>query len=127
LPCITSRRNASDASRLLQRLEYRWDTKLATQMEAKILGPMAYSRALAKPLLVITITDGEPSDNPQDKIISVIQQCRSRLAPRYGPNAVAFQFAQVCVLGEGAMIGDWKLQEAWPECGVLVAENKTLQ
>jgi hypothetical protein len=88
-------RSASDASRLLQRLEYRWDTKLATQLEAKILGPMAYSRALAKPLLVITITDGEPSDKPQDKIVSVIQECRARLAPRYGPNAVAFQFAQV--------------------------------
>lgn len=88
-------KSGSDASRLLQRLEYRWDTKLATQLEAKILGPMAYARQLAKPLLVITITDGEPSDKPQDKIVSVIQECRARLAPRYGPNAVAFQFAQV--------------------------------
>lgn len=50
-------KSGSDASRLLQRLEYRWDTKLATQLEAKILGPMAYARQLAKPLLVITITD----------------------------------------------------------------------
>lgn len=64
-------------------------------MENKILGPMAYRKALAKPLLIITITDGEPSDKPHDKIVSVIQDCRARLAPRYGPSAVAFQFAQV--------------------------------
>eukprot|EP00775_Hariotina_reticulata_P010679 gene10679-10838_t len=88
-------RQASDASRLLSGLEYRWDTKLATQMEAKILQPMAYSRRLSKPLLVITITDGEPSDKPMDKIMTTIQEARARLTPQYGPHAVAFQFAQV--------------------------------
>jgi uncharacterized protein YegL len=66
---------------------------------------MAYSRALAKPLLVITITDGEPSDKPQDKIVSVIQECRARLSPRYGPNAVAFQFAQVRGVDGAAEVG----------------------
>jgi uncharacterized protein YegL len=69
------------------------------------LGPLAYNRALAKPLLVITITDGEPSDKPQDKIVSVIQECRARLASRYGPNAVAFQFAQVRGQGGAAEAG----------------------
>eukprot|EP00879_Flechtneria_rotunda_P002346 GHRR01002541.1.p1 GENE.GHRR01002541.1~~GHRR01002541.1.p1 ORF type:complete len:321 (+),score=109.78 GHRR01002541.1:331-1293(+) len=92
-------KHASDASRLLQHLEYRWDTKLATQMENKILRPMAYNAHMNKPLLIITITDGEPSDKPQDKIISVIQECRQRLVGQYGPKAVAFQFAQVSYKG----------------------------
>ena len=76
-------------------MEYRYDTKIAAQMEAKILGPMAYSKRLQKPLLIITITDGEPSDKPKDRIVQVIQECRRQLTPLYGPKAVAFQFAQV--------------------------------
>jgi len=88
-------KNASDAERLLHNMEYRYDTKIAAQMEAKILGPMAYSKRLQKPLLIITITDGEPSDKPKDRIVQVIQECRRQLTPLYGPKAVAFQFAQV--------------------------------
>jgi uncharacterized protein YegL len=72
------------------------DTKLATQMEAKILRPMAYNSRLTKPLLVITVTDGEPTDSPQDKIIDVIQECSRKMQGQgLGPHAVAFQFAQV--------------------------------
>jgi len=59
-------KTADDASRLLRSLEYRWDTKIGTQLEAKILQPMAYSRKLRKPLLVISVTDGEPTDNAAD-------------------------------------------------------------
>lgn len=88
-------KSGADAERLLQNLEYRYDTKLGTQMEQKILIPMAYKRQLQKPLLIITITDGEPSENPKNKVVQVIQECRRRLAGQYGPKAVAFQFAQV--------------------------------
>jgi hypothetical protein len=57
---------------------------------------MAYNKRLAKPLLVITVTDGEPSDKPADKIFSVIQECVNQMSRAgYGPHAVAFQFAQV--------------------------------
>jgi hypothetical protein len=70
-------------------------------MEQKILIPMAYKRQLQKPLLIITITDGEPSENPKNKVVQVIQECRRRLAGQYGPKAVAFQFAQVRRPGGG--------------------------
>lgn len=74
----------------------RSDTKIGAQMEAKILRPMAYNKRLAKPLLIITVTDGEPSDNPRDKIFTVIHECVQQMARAgYGPHAVAFQFAQV--------------------------------
>lgn len=89
-------KTAEDASRLLRSLEYRYDTKIGTQLEAKILRPMAYSKRLAKPLLIITVTDGEPSDNPRDKIFTVIHECVQQMSRAgYGPHAVAFQFAQV--------------------------------
>lgn len=91
-------RTPEDASRLLRSLEYRYDTKIGTQLEAKILRPMAYNRRLAKPLLIITVTDGEPSDKPMDKIFSVILDCVQQMTRAgYGPHAVAFQFAQVRV------------------------------
>lgn len=89
-------RTAEDASRLLRSLEYRYDTKIGAQLEAKILRPMAYSKRLAKPLLIITVTDGEPSDRPADKIFSVILECVQQMSRAgYGPHAIAFQFAQV--------------------------------
>ncbi|KAF8058948.1 hypothetical protein HT031_005516 [Scenedesmus sp. PABB004] len=88
-------RDAAAAAALLDRLEYRWDTKIAANMEAKVLRPFTYDVAMAKPLLVITITDGEPSDNPRDAIVGTILAARRRLEPRYGPGAVAFAFAQV--------------------------------
>lgn len=39
--------------------------------------------------------DGEPTDNPRDLVVQVIKEARGRLAPQYGPKAVAFEFAQV--------------------------------
>jgi hypothetical protein len=57
---------------------------------------MVYNNpCMSKPLLVITITDGAPTEHPRDKIASIIKDCRQQMAARYGPNAVAFQFAQV--------------------------------
>jgi hypothetical protein len=100
--------------------------------------------ALAKPVLVITITDGEPTDTPKDAILGVssgprgraapasgwlagwpavetcsscpepastafppcpsppqvIRDAQARLAPQYGPKALAFQFAQARARGQ---------------------------
>jgi len=39
--------------------------------------------------------DGEPSDNPRNKILEVVKKTRDKLAPQYGPHACAYQFAQV--------------------------------
>jgi len=89
-------KSADSVNTLISSVSYTWDTKLATQMEARILQPMVYKHKLAKPLLVITVTDGEPSDSPKDKIVDVIRQCTKKVASQgLGPNAVAFQFAQV--------------------------------
>lgn len=92
-------RSAADAAALLGQVNFGGTTPLAASMSSKVLGGVVMASAsrgqLAKPVLVITITDGEPTDSPKDAILQVIRDARSRLAPQYGPKAVAFQFAQV--------------------------------
>lgn len=56
---------------------------------------------LQKPVLIITITDGQPAGEnlgPNDTTLrDVIRDTASKLSsqPRYGPGAISFQFAQV--------------------------------
>jgi uncharacterized protein YegL len=89
-------RSAADASKLVAAVNFNGGTALGREMVDKVLSSMVYNNStMCKPLLVITITDGEPTESPRDKIASVIKDCRKRMAARYGPNAVAFEFAQV--------------------------------
>eukprot|EP00882_Tetradesmus_deserticola_P004189 GHRQ01004425.1.p2 GENE.GHRQ01004425.1~~GHRQ01004425.1.p2 ORF type:complete len:222 (+),score=109.85 GHRQ01004425.1:165-830(+) len=92
-------RSAADVAALLAGVQYSGLTPLATSLANKVLGPIVYSLAgsgqLAKPVLVLTITDGEPTDNPRDLVVQVIKEARNRLSAQYGPKAVAFEFAQV--------------------------------
>jgi hypothetical protein len=71
---------------LLAGVQYSGLTPLATSMAAKVLQPIVYNLAasgqLAKPVLVLTITDGEPTDNPRDLVVQVRPQacsCCARL------------------------------------------------
>lgn len=74
-------------------------TPLAGSMEKHVLVPLVFRPAesglLKKPVLTITITDGEPTDSPRIAILHVIMRARKKLEAKYGPKAVAFQFAQV--------------------------------
>jgi hypothetical protein len=83
---------------LLAQVQYAGLTPLATSLASKVLQPIVFSLAssgqLAKPVLIITITDGEPTDNPKDLVVSVVRDARARLAAQYGPKAVAFEFCQ---------------------------------
>ncbi|KIZ02628.1 hypothetical protein MNEG_5332 [Monoraphidium neglectum] len=92
-------RSAADASALLSKVTFGGTTPLAASMATRVINPVVLSMAqrgqLAKPVLVISITDGEPTDTPKDAILSLIRDVKGRLAQAYGPKAVAFQFAQV--------------------------------
>lgn len=83
----------------MKQVRFQGLTPLAASMQHNVLEPVVFNLAqsgqLQKPVLVITITDGEPSDNPRDAILQVIANARRRLAPQYGPKCLAFQFAQV--------------------------------
>jgi hypothetical protein len=62
-------------SALLAGVQYSGLTPLGSSMVSKVLQPIVYSLAasgqLAKPVLVLTITDGEPTDNPRDLVVQV--------------------------------------------------------
>ena len=78
-------------------------TPLGTMLDRKILRPFVFgpaqSGSLRKPVLVITITDGEPQGEPTDAVRSVIKDAKKTLnATPYGPGAVAFEFAQASYL-----------------------------
>ncbi|SCZ94763.1 BZ3500_MvSof-1268-A1-R1_Chr12-1g03642 [Microbotryum saponariae] len=75
-------------------------TPLGTAMQQKILEPLVLQPArqgrLQKPVLVITITDGQPGGEARDTIVRVIKAASQELrSTRYGSDAISFQFAQV--------------------------------
>ena len=93
-------RNSAAAANLVARCQFSGMTPLGTQMHERILKPLVegpiVNRTMQKPVLVITITDGEPTSEPESKIVKVIKSIKQFAAKsQYGSGAVAFEFAQV--------------------------------
>lgn len=93
-------KNSTSAANLVARCQFSGMTPLGTQMENRILKPLVAgpisTRSMQKPILVITITDGEPTSEPESKIKKVIKTIKDYASKSsYGPGAVAFEFAQV--------------------------------
>ncbi len=59
-------RSTADATNLISQLKYDGYTPLADSMQTKVLEPIVFNQAasgqLAKPVLIITITDGKAMD-----------------------------------------------------------------
>ena len=75
-------------------------TPLGTNLNQKIIQPFLMgginNRNLQKPILVIIITDGEPTGEPQSTVAQVIKNAKNiSMNSPYGPGAIAFEFAQV--------------------------------
>jgi hypothetical protein len=94
-------RTEAQANALVQEASFRGLTQMGTSLKQKVLDPLVIGPARAgqlnKPVLVITITDGQPAGEAQDVIFNVIRQTVNELSalPQYGQGAIAFQFAQV--------------------------------
>ena len=93
-------RNAEDVNRLVARVRFQGLTPLGTNLMNKVLGPMvvepAKANRLDKPVLIITITDGQPAGEPLDTVANSIRRAAETVArTRYGRGAVSFQFSQV--------------------------------
>ena len=75
LPLLLCCRSPADVGSLLAQVQYSGLTPLATSLRDKVLQPNVFSLAasgqLAKPVLIITITDGEPTDTPKDLVVQV--------------------------------------------------------
>ena len=92
-------RDSAAAANLVARCQFSGMTPLGTQMQERILKPLVEApianRSMQKPVLVITITDGEPTSEPESKIVKVIKSIKQFAArSQYGSGAVAFEFAQ---------------------------------
>ncbi|RAK82645.1 putative transcription factor RfeF [Aspergillus fijiensis CBS 313.89] len=93
-------RNADDVSRLVSRVRFQGLTPLGTSLRNKVLDPMVVTPAragrLQKPVLIITITDGQPAGEPLDSVSNAIGYAVNEVSrTQYGQGAVSFQFSQV--------------------------------
>lgn len=85
----------------VKKMKYQGMTPLGTSLKNKVLDPLVVGPAragrLRKPVLIITVTDGQPMGEPKGAVHEAIRFASSELArlPRYGAGAVSFQFAQV--------------------------------
>ena len=86
---------------LMSGVTFKGLTPMGTELKNKVLDGIVLPRArdgtLAKPVLVITITDGQPAGEPQGAVFETIRYASKELSrnPRYGKGAISFQFAQV--------------------------------
>ncbi|EXJ78836.1 hypothetical protein A1O1_09238 [Capronia coronata CBS 617.96] len=94
-------RNEQQVNELISHTRFSGLTPMGRELQAKILGPLVLDAArrgtLRKPVLVITITDGQPTGENSSDVARIIKAASDELArnPRYGKGALAFQFAQV--------------------------------
>ncbi|DBA80737.1 hypothetical protein WJX77_006553 [Trebouxia sp. C0004] len=93
-------RDPMSANNLISQVQFTGMTPLGSSLDSKVIKPFLGSgisnRNLQKPILVITITDGEPTGEPQNTVANVIKNAKNMCASSiYGPNAIAFEFAQV--------------------------------
>ncbi|OQD73257.1 hypothetical protein PENDEC_c016G02688 [Penicillium decumbens] len=93
-------RSAADVETLVSRVRFAGLTPLGTGLKDKVIDPMvvgpARANRLDKPVLVITITDGQPAGEPHGALRDVILHAVNEVSrTRYGRGAVSFQFTQV--------------------------------
>ncbi|KAG2415030.1 hypothetical protein HFD88_006220 [Aspergillus terreus] len=93
-------RNAGDVEMLVSRVRFQSLTPLGTGLKNKVLDPMVVGPAkagrLQKPVLIITITDGQPAGEPIDTVANSIRYAVDEVSRTpCGRGAVSFQFSQV--------------------------------
>ncbi|OBT53337.1 hypothetical protein VE04_06477 [Pseudogymnoascus sp. 24MN13] len=93
-------RNEAEVEQLISRVQFKGLTPMGTQLRNKVLEPLVVqkvrSNQLHKPILVITITDGQPAGEASTAVFDAIRYTSGELARSpYGKGAVSYQFAQV--------------------------------
>lgn len=97
---INGIRDDRQVETLMQSLQYKGLTPMGTELRNKVINPLVVGKArlgeLRKPVLVVVLTDGQPSGEPDSAIFDTIRYTNAQLQQsRYGAGAVAFQIAQV--------------------------------
>lgn len=89
-------KNDNDVQALVNANPFQGVTNLGKEMWSKVLDPLivkpAQKGSLQKPVLVISITDGEPYPEPASKIRDVIKDTKKALKKsRYGEDALSLR------------------------------------
>lgn len=87
---------------IMRGVQFKGLTPMGTSLRKKVIDEILLSKAsagqLRKPILVITVTDGQPAGEPQNAIFDTIRYAFDTLQqrfPQFGRGGVAFEFAQV--------------------------------
>lgn len=93
-------RDDKQVDAIMQSVQYKGLTPMGTELKKKVIDEFVVGKAnigqLRKPVLVIMLTDGQPSGEPDNAIFETIRNTNMELQrSRYGAGAVAFQIAQV--------------------------------
>ncbi|KAL4932684.1 putative transcription factor RfeF [Aspergillus undulatus] len=93
-------RNAQEVDQIISNMRFAGMTPLGTNLRSKVLDPVVVGPAragrLQKPVLVITITDGQPAGEAQDAVAQGIRYTVDEVSRTpFGRGAIAFQFSQV--------------------------------
>ncbi|PGH05252.1 hypothetical protein AJ79_06863 [Helicocarpus griseus UAMH5409] len=94
-------RSEQQVEQIIRGLNFHGLTPMGTRLKSKVLEPLvvepAKANQLKKPVLIITITDGQPAGEPHGAVAEAIRYANSEMnrLPNYGPGAISFQFAQV--------------------------------
>lgn len=94
--------NEQQIETLMRGIKFTGLTPMGTMLRQKVIDGIVLAKAqqnqLRKPILVITITDGQPAGEQQNAIFDTIRYAFDTLQnryPQYGKGALAFEFAQV--------------------------------
>lgn len=92
-------RNDGQIEQLMQQKRFNGLTPFGTRLREHVLDPLVISkmraRQLQKPVLIIGITDGQPSGERADTLVEAVRYAHGEAARSTGPGTIAFEFAQV--------------------------------
>ncbi|CEJ60785.1 Putative RfeF [Penicillium brasilianum] len=93
-------RSSDDVERLVSRVRFSGLTPLGTSLRQKVVDPLVIgpvrSGRLQKPVLIITITDGQPAGEAHSTVRDTISYAVHEVQrAQYSTGAVSFQFSQV--------------------------------
>ena len=84
---------------IMRTKRYKGLTPFGSRLRERVLDPLVVSNMrsgqMRKPVLIIGITDGQPAGEKSDALVESVRYAHQQAMQRYGPGAVAFQFAQV--------------------------------
>ncbi|KAK6526834.1 hypothetical protein TWF281_010031 [Arthrobotrys megalospora] len=92
--------NPVQIEQTISQIQFKGLTPMGTSLKNKVLDPLvlmpARSGQLQKPILIITITDGQPAGEPESAVQDAVKSISDELGRTpHGSGAVSFQFAQV--------------------------------